>query len=223
MIGFYDYTVILTYCSVISAVAGISVALSGTHHPYIAVFLLLFSGLCDAFDGRVARSKKDRTEQMRAFGIQIDSLADLAAFGILPVCIGFSLRATTFAQAGGLRLPGVLVTAISCLYILAALIRLAYYNVTEEERQGKESGVRKYYTGLPVTSASLIFPTIALVERILPGNNTWLYYAVMLLVAAAFVGNFRLRKPGFKAILVMVGIGAVEAILFFIVRYFVNG
>lgn len=222
MIGFYDYTVILTYCSVISAVAGISLALTGGN-PYIAVFLLMFSGLCDAFDGRVARRKKNRTDQMKAFGIQIDSLADLAAFGILPVCIGLALRTKLYVEMGGFQLPSILVTAISCLYILAAIIRLAYYNVTEEERQSTESGIRKFYVGLPVTSASLIFPTIALIERLIPGNSIWLYYAVMIMVAAGFVGNFRLRKPGFKAIMVMVGIGVVEAIIFLLVRFLTNG
>ena len=62
MLGFYDYTVVLTYCSVISAVIGIYVSLSGAGHPYIGVMLLLLCGLFDTFDGRVARSKKNRTD-----------------------------------------------------------------------------------------------------------------------------------------------------------------
>lgn len=83
MLGFYDYTVVLTYCSVISAVIGIYVSLSGAGHPYIGVMLLLLCGLFDTFDGRVARSKKNRTEKEKAFGVQIDSLSDLVAFGVL--------------------------------------------------------------------------------------------------------------------------------------------
>lgn len=47
MLGFYDYTVVLTYCSVISAVIGIYVSLSGAGHPYIGVMLLLLCGLFD--------------------------------------------------------------------------------------------------------------------------------------------------------------------------------
>ena len=77
MIGFYDYTVILTYASVVSATVGIFVALTGAQHPYIATFCLMFCGLCDAFDGRVARKKKDRAKDMCAFGVQIDSLSDM--------------------------------------------------------------------------------------------------------------------------------------------------
>lgn len=79
MIGFYDYTVILTYLSILSGTTGIILCLNGVGHPYLGMFFLLFSGLCDTFDGKVARSKKDRTEQMKKFGIQIDSLSDLIA------------------------------------------------------------------------------------------------------------------------------------------------
>ena len=88
MIGFYDYTVVLTYLSLVSAGLGIFISLNGDGHPYIGVFFLLFCGLCDAFDGKVARTKKDRTEEECKFGIQIDSLSDLVAFGVLPACIG---------------------------------------------------------------------------------------------------------------------------------------
>ena len=61
MIGYYDYTMILTYMSLVSAGTGIIVSLSGHGHPFIGIFFLMFSGFCDAFDGKVARTKKDRT------------------------------------------------------------------------------------------------------------------------------------------------------------------
>lgn len=91
MIGFYDYTVILTYLSLMSGTIGVMLCLNGMGHPYLGMFFLLFSGLCDTFDGKVARSKKDRTTQMKKFGIQIDSLSDLIAFGMLPACIGIAM------------------------------------------------------------------------------------------------------------------------------------
>ena len=55
MIGFYDYTVILTFASAISSVVGMGFALSG--HFFAAIVCLLISGLCDLFDGMVARTK----------------------------------------------------------------------------------------------------------------------------------------------------------------------
>ena len=93
MIGFYDYTVILTYISLLSGAMGIIVCLHGIGHPFLGVFFLMISGLCDTFDGRVARSKKNRTSQEISFGVQIDSLADMVAFGMLPPCIGVAMPA----------------------------------------------------------------------------------------------------------------------------------
>ncbi len=107
--------------------------------------------------------------------------------------------------------------AIGAFYILAALIRLAYFNVTEEERQKTEKGTRKYYLGLPVTSASMIFPFVLLIQYIcdkfLNVDITLVYFAIMLITAIAFVSKFQLKKPGLRTILVMVGIGVVEAII----------
>ena len=90
MIGVYDYTVILTYMSLISGMLGIIVTVTGAGHPQLGVFFLMLSGILDAFDGKVARTKKDRTEFDKNFGIQIDSLTDLICFGILPVTIGLA-------------------------------------------------------------------------------------------------------------------------------------
>ena len=50
MIGFYDYTVILTYLSLMSGTIGIMLCLNGMGHPYLGMFFLLFSGLCDTFE-----------------------------------------------------------------------------------------------------------------------------------------------------------------------------
>ena len=90
MLGFYNYTVILTYISLCSAVTGIFTAIAGNGHPFVGTCCLLISGLCDSFDGIVARKKKDRTEAEKKFGIQIDSLVDLIAFGVLPCAIGYA-------------------------------------------------------------------------------------------------------------------------------------
>ena len=221
MIGFYDYTVILTYLSLLSASCGILVSLSGHGHPYIGTFFLLFCGLCDAFDGKVARMKKDRSQLACNFGIQIDSLSDLVAFGVLPACIGSAmLRVSPLMGLVGdewgepcRKALVAILSAILVLYTLAALIRLAYFNVTEEERQRTEGGVRKFYTGLPVTSAALIFPTIQLLQYIIPTDITPVYFTGILFTGLAFLLKFQLKKPGLRGILIMVGIGAVEFIL----------
>lgn len=222
MIGFYDYTVILTYVSLLSAGTGIFISLSGSGHPYWGMFCLLLCGLCDSFDGLVARTKKNRSHMEKSFGVQIDSLSDLVAFGVLPACIGMALIRTSpllsqmFSEdqdAIALRFLGVMLFAILALYILAALIRLAYFNVTEEERQRTESGNRKTYTGLPVTTAALIFPSVLLLHYIVPVDISFLYFPVTLVTGYLFLCKFQIPKLHLRGILVLIGIGVLECIL----------
>lgn len=204
MLGFYNYTVILTYLSLCSGVTGIWFCVTG--HPVIASMCLLFSGLCDAFDGRVARMRKQSTEQEKRFGIQLDSLCDLVCFGVLPCFIGYAAGMTE-----AYYIP------VFCLFTLAALIRLAYFNVTEEERQQKTTEKRKNYLGLPVTSSSLIFPAVIMlifIETIKQNYMEYIYLGVLIITAALFVvKSLKVRKPGFKGILVMVALGTVIAIV----------
>ena len=221
MIGFFDYTVWLTYASLISAVSGIFVSLTGMGHPFIGAFFLLFSGLCDAFDGRVARTKKNRTQMERNYGIQIDSLADLVAFGVLPAGIGAALYRTTRRVLPGsitTCIPEFVLVIVYALYVLSALVRLAYFNVTEEENQAKGQYVRKVYMGLPVTSAALIFPTFLLISYLIPADIAIGYYALMLLTAFLFVSKISVRKPGFRGIMIMVAFGGFEFLLFLILK-----
>ena len=225
LLGFYDYTVVLTYMSLLSAGIGIFVSLYGDGHPYLGIFCLMFSGLCDAFDGKVARTKKDRTESEIKFGIQIDSLSDLVAFGVLPACIGDAMIRVSptlnelprALEDGKFSLSlTVLLFFIMLLYILAALIRLAYFNVEEEERQKNEEGSRTYYCGVPVTSSALVFPTILLLQYILPLDITMLYFEFMMLLGFLFLSKIQIKKPGLRGILIMVAIGLIEFVLLLI-------
>lgn len=86
MIGYYNYTVWLTFIGMLSSVTGMGLAIQGKIIP--AVICLMFSGFCDMFDGIVARTKKDRTDEEKRFGIQLDSLSDIVCFGVLPFVIG---------------------------------------------------------------------------------------------------------------------------------------
>lgn len=196
MIGFYNYTVILTYMGLASAVIGMVTALHG--NLFAAVVCLMVSGACDMFDGKVARTKKDRTHQEKQFGIQLDSLCDIVCFGILPCIIGF---------AAGVK--GPFGTAYMVLYVLAALIRLAYFNVMEEERQKSTQEIRKYYQGLPVTSAAVIFPLLFIVRPAFGNRFVLAYEIVLIIVALLFVLDFRVKKMDMKGMIVLLVVGAL--------------
>lgn len=229
MIGVYDYTVILTYLSLLSGCTGMIISMSGLGHPYIGMLFMLFSGLCDAFDGRVARTKKNRTQLERDFGVQIDSLSDLIAFGVLPASVGVSLlRASArysdvphrIAESGKMCWYPVVLIAVAVLYVLAAMIRLAYFNATEEERAlEKEQVGAEYFTGLPVTTAALVFPLVLLGHYFLRFDLSIIYFVVMLAMAVLFLCPFKLRKPGKKLLAGMVIIGALELLTFLLIRF----
>ena len=146
MVGYWGYTVYLTYMSLISAVLGVGFAVVD-HNAFAGAVCLLVSGFLDLFDGKVARTKKNRTEREKKFGMQIDSLADLVAFGVLPAAIGFAIGVNHWWQ-----------WLILALFVLCGLVRLAYFNVLEEERQATEGGANTGFIGLPITTSALIFP-----------------------------------------------------------------
>ena len=182
LIGFYDYTVILTYLSLISGLAGIKFTFDGRFG--LAIGCLVFSGVLDMFDGAVARTKKNRTQDEKNFGIQLDSLCDIVCFGVLPAI---------FLYCSGVQT--LLGLAILALYVLCALIRLAFFNVLEIRRQQTEGGCAKGYRGLPVTSAAIIFPFFYLLGLALPGNAVFVIHHVLpALTAVLFVWDFTIPK-----------------------------
>jgi len=198
MLGFYNYTVILTYAGLVASVTGMIQALNG--NILAAVICLMVSGGCDMFDGRIARTKKDRTEGEKKFGIQIDSLSDMVCFGVSPAVLGYAI---------GVR--SVLGLVYMSVYVLAALIRLAYFNVMEEERQKETNECRKYYQGLPVTTAAIIFPMLFLVQNFFRGKFILIYEIVMIIVAFLFILDFRVKKADKKG---MIGIAVLGVLIF---------
>ena len=182
LIGFYNYTVILTYMSLISGVLGMKFAADG--RLGLSICCLVFSGICDMFDGAVARTKKDRTADEKNFGIQLDSLSDVVCFGVEPA---------VFLYFSGVR--STLGVAAIVFLVLCAVIRLAFFNVLEMNRQKSEDGCAKSFRGLPVTSAAIIFPFFYLLGLVLPGNIMHVIHHVLpILTGFLFIADFRVPK-----------------------------
>lgn len=193
MIGFYSYTVVLTYFGLASAAMGMILTFQG--FAKYALFCLAFSGLCDMFDGKVARLKKDRTEDEKRFGIQIDSLCDVVCFGAFPMILCYSI---------GMRGPAGI--SILVFYLIAGVIRLAFFNVMEEKRQDETDEARKYYQGLPITSIAIILPLFCTLRPLLGHRFLSELHICILTVGLLFIINFPLRKPGWKMLTLLVAI-----------------
>ena len=181
-LGFYDYTVVLTYISLGISVFGITMALEGNFK--MAIFCLALSGLCDMFDGKIARTKKNRTEDEKNFGIQIDSLCDVVCFGVFPVMICYFLGVNTPAGVASL-----------IFYSIASVIRLAYFNVTEAKRQTQTEENRKYYQGLPITSMAIILPFLYLMRRYYMIHFLIVIHIAVIIVGLLFILNIKVKKP----------------------------
>lgn len=207
-IGFYGYWVVLTYLALIAAVMGICFAVRGNIGS--AVICMVIAGICDTFDGTVARTAK-RTDIEKAFGIQIDSLADVISFGILPATIGYAIY-----DKWGVHTPlhtAITVGVLGC-YVLAGLIRLAYFNVTEEEMQARGEK-RTYYEGLPITMSSLFLSVSYAIFGGMERFISPIYTALLSLIGAAFVLRIRLPKLKLRSAVIMgfVGLGIIIAAL----------
>lgn len=201
MIGFYDYTVVLTYISLFISVFGMIQASAGRFRT--AVFCLALSGLCDMFDGKIARTKKNRSDDEKLFGVQIDSLCDVVCFGIFPALICHLL---------GVR--GMIGIGIIGYYCICSVIRLAYFNVLETKRQQVEDGANKYYHGLPITSMAIVLPLVFMLQ-VFVSNSIFIIslHIALFVVGSLFIIDFKLKKPSNRMLCVLVVIVALAVII----------
>lgn len=177
LIGCYNRSVILTHIGILAALVGIAFA----KNRDLSVICLIAAGICDLFDGVIARRCK-RDEREKAFGVQLDSLADLISFGAFPFVFLLGVVPDELA----FRIPAIVVGAV---YVLAAVTRLGWFNITAEENKG-------VFQGMPVTYSALIIACIyplsyLLGERVMGA----VYIAVYAIMAVLFVLNFRVKKP----------------------------
>ena len=183
----FNKSVLLTYLGVIFAAVAMYFAFTKLafseicYLRYSLVFLVL-SGICDMFDGKVARMCK-RTPEEKEFGIQIDSLADTVNFIVLPVVIMSSLGMTS-----------VLEVLVYTVFILCGISRLAFFNCN-----ASLDGPVKYYSGLPVTSTSIVYPILGLLHNQIPENIFELIYIVATAIIA-FLFVAKIKIPKFKGI-----------------------
>jgi len=180
-------SVLLTYLGVIFGVismyfAFIKMAFSEISYLRYSLIFLILAGVCDMFDGKVARMCK-RTNQEKEFGIQIDSLADTVNFVCLPVIIMLSLG-----------MHSIVDIIAYILLILCGISRLGFFNIIATTDEPV-----KYYSGLPVTTTAIIYPILGLLHgSIDEGAFRIIYIVATYLTAFLFV--FNVKIPKFKGL-----------------------
>lgn len=177
IIGKWNKSVIVTYIGVIFSITGMYFAVTGG--TKYAICCLLAAGICDLFDGKIARSCK-RTEEEKKFGVELDSLADVFNFISFPIII--------FIGAG---FTGPYFILLYILFTICGIARLADFNISTEE-----SAPVCYYQGLPVTYTALILPLVYLLQYAIPSALFAVVFpAAMLITAILNILNVKIAKP----------------------------
>jgi CDP-diacylglycerol--serine O-phosphatidyltransferase len=135
----------------------LSATAQGDEDYYRASVLLVFALFFDMLDGRVARLTKTQS----AFGLQIDSLADVISFGVAPGLLVYKWSLYQKPTAG-------LIAAF--LFAGAGAVRLARFNVLSMGESGKPTKPGKYIVGLPVPGAAGILVSLVLANHAVTGE-----------------------------------------------------
>ena len=171
----YDRANLLTLAGLVCGILAISFSARGAYTA--ASTALLWTLFCDWFDGPLARRIPDRTDHDRAFGAQLDSLADMVSSGVAPamflICVG-NFEPWFF--------PGAIIL------VVAGAMRLAHFNVFGHDDQGA-------YRGLPIDT-NIMVVTALFPFRELLGHITfsWVLYAAIVTLAILKVAPFRMPK-----------------------------
>jgi len=190
----------LTLCGMFLGFYSVLASFKGDYT--VAAWSIIGAGVFDGLDGWVARL----TNTTSRFGIQLDSLSDLVAFGVAPSVLFFSWTLKDFGRLGW---------AAAFLIIACGALRLARFNVQMDTAESKS------FTGMPIPSAAGILAATVLfhsdVFQSVPGRNI-LYLLLAFGLAFLMVStiryhsakevNLRQRKP-FWILVVFVGIFAL--------------
>lgn len=150
-------------CTTGSLFCGFFAVIKVLHGDFVtAAWAILLAGLFDLFDGQLARLTKAGSQ----FGIEYDSLVDLASFGLAPTLLLYMWALKDFGRLGWV---------IAFLFFTCGALRLARFNVQAEAEEAR------FFQGLPIPmSAYMLATTVIFYDRLfgsLPERN----YAILAL------------------------------------------
>jgi CDP-diacylglycerol--serine O-phosphatidyltransferase len=202
--GIYLLPNLITTGSLFCGFLSIIHAIKG--HYFFAGWMILLAGIFDLFDGRVARLTRTHSD----FGIEYDSLCDLASFGLAPAILVYTWAIHDFKQIGA---------AAAFLFFVCAALRLARFNVQVSDVE------KKHFQGLPVPMAAYTLSSFVILNH---SSGNALDPVLKFLLLALTVGlallmvstvpyrnfkkiNFKRRQSFFVLVLLAVLLGVVTS------------
>ena len=171
---------------------------------YRASLLIIFAMFFDMVDGRVARM----TRTQSAFGVEIDSLADVISFGVAPALLVHSWSLAPLGTVG---------IMVAFAYVACGAIRLARFNVLATDTSGRPKKPSKYILGLPIPGAAGVLVSLIAANHAVDGELAAAHATVAaIVVALSFFMVSTIQFRSFKdlrltwrtAMLVMLAVGS---------------
>lgn len=162
--GIYILPSSLTLCGMFAGFYSV-VAVMGGNYVH-ASWAIIIAGLFDGIDGWVARLTGTTTK----FGIELDSLSDVIAFGVAPSVLLYKWTLSSFGRLGA---------AAAFLFVACGALRLARYNV----QMGSEE--KKHFTGMPIPGAALIAASTVLFYSEMDISHARSYYGLFIAFVCA--------------------------------------
>jgi CDP-diacylglycerol--serine O-phosphatidyltransferase len=200
----------ITFSSVLASFYAIILSFDAANEKgvYLASVLIFYAIIFDGLDGRVARMTKTQSD----FGMQLDSLADAISFGIAPAIIVYRWGLQDLNEIG---------MAITFIYLVAGISRLAKFNVMAINGTANKN----HFSGMPIPLAAGLIVGIVMsyyqvkgVTSIPTGKNpiTWqiILSVFMLVISYLMVSNipfknFKHVKMNRKLVAILLSIVAI--------------
>ncbi len=131
-------------------------------HYIYGAWAILIANIFDGLDGWVARLTHSTTR----FGIELDSLSDLVAFGVAPAILIYSWALQPFGRFGW---------GAAFLFVICGALRLARFNVQMGSTESKS------FTGMPIPGAATVVASLVLFYHEIWGVLTGKNYIILLL------------------------------------------
>lgn len=155
------------------------------NHPVEAIQLILISSILDALDGRIARMLK----AVSNFGGELDSFSDFVTFGVAPAFIVYYCYLYNIYPLGWI---------VVCIFPIAAMIRLARFNVQNVHQNTDAKSAHSFFTGVPAPAGALLllmpfYLSIGL-NVVLPDYIICIYCLAMALLMVSTLPTLSLKK-----------------------------
>ncbi|MEJ2314051.1 MAG: CDP-diacylglycerol--serine O-phosphatidyltransferase [Nitrospirota bacterium] len=157
--GIYILPNSLTLCGTFAGFYSIVVVLGGNY--VLASWAILIAVIFDGLDGWMARLTGTTTK----FGIELDSLSDVIAFGVAPSVLLYKWTLSSFGRLGA---------AAAFLFVACGALRLARYNI----QMGSEE--KKHFTGMPIPGAALVVASTVLFYSEMDISHTRSFYGLFI-------------------------------------------